>query len=68
MAPHVVEQRSALVVTQPPAPPDGLARDWPAAESGAEKNEAYALQWYSLAALSLILFFALNLKIEKPKP
>jgi surfeit locus 1 family protein len=68
MAPHVVEQRSALVVTRPPAPPDGLARDWPAAEFGAEKNEAYALQWYSLAGLSLILFFALNLKIEKRKP
>jgi cytochrome oxidase assembly protein ShyY1 len=65
MAPHVVEQRSALVVTRPPAPPDGLARDWPNAESGAEKNEAYALQWYSLAALSILLLLALNLRREK---
>ena len=65
MAPHVIEQRSALVVTRPPAPPDGLVRDWPPAEIGAERNEAYALQWYALAALSVVLFFALNVKREK---
>jgi surfeit locus 1 family protein len=65
---HVVEQTSALVVTQPPAPSDGLARDWPRPEAGAEKNESYAFQWYSLAALSILLFFFLNLKIEKRQP
>ena len=65
LEPYVIEQRSGLVVTQPPAPPDSLARDWPRAGSGAEKNDAYALQWYALAALSLILFFFLNLKIGK---
>jgi len=65
LEPYVIEQRSGLVVIQPPAPPDSLARDWPRAESGADKNDAYALQWYGLAALSLVLFFFLNLKIEK---
>jgi len=65
LEPYVIEQRSGLVVTQPPAPPDSLARDWPRAESGAERNDAYALQWYALAALSLVLFFFLNLKIGK---
>jgi len=65
MAPHVIEQRSALVVTRPPAPPDGLVRDWPSAEAGAEKNEAYALQWYALAALSVVLFFVLNVRRAK---
>ena len=68
LEPYVIEQRSGLVVTQPPAPPDSLARDWPRADSGAEKNDAYALQWYALAALSLILFFFLNLKIGKRNP
>ena len=53
----VVEQRSAL--------DDGLHRAWPAPDSGAEKSEAYALQWYSLAALSVILLLVLNLKIGK---
>jgi surfeit locus 1 family protein len=65
LEPYVIEQRSGLVVTQPPAPPDSLARDWPRADAGAEKNESYALQWYSLSALSLVLFLVLNLKIGK---
>lgn len=56
----VLEQHSAL--------DDGLVREWPPAGAGAEKNESYALQWYSLAVLSLILFLVLNLKIEKRKP
>jgi surfeit locus 1 family protein len=66
LEPYVIEQRSGLVVTQPPAPPDALARDWPRADAGAERNDSYALQWYSLAALSLILFLVLNFKIGKP--
>lgn len=65
LEPYVIEQRSGLVVTQPPAPPDSLARDWPRADAGAEKNESYALQWYALSALSVILFFALNIKRGK---
>jgi cytochrome oxidase assembly protein ShyY1 len=68
LEPYVIEQSSALVVTQPPAPSDGLARDWPRPEAGAEKNDSYALQWYSLAALSLLLLLFLNLKIEKREP
>jgi surfeit locus 1 family protein len=62
LEPYVIEQRSGMVVTQPPAPPDSLARDWPRAESGAERNDAYALQWYALAALSVILFVVLGFK------
>ena len=58
LEPYVIEQHSVL--------DDGLVRDWPRAASGAEKNESYALQWYSLAVLSLVLFLVLNLKIEKP--
>src|SRR6185436_8579500 len=65
LEPYVIEQRSGLVVTQPPAPLDSLARDWPRVDAGAEKNESYALQWYSLAVLSLVLLIVLNLKIGK---
>jgi surfeit locus 1 family protein len=53
----VFEQRSSL--------DDGLARDSPAVEPGAEKNEAYAFQWYSLAALSGALLVVLGFKREK---
>jgi surfeit locus 1 family protein len=41
---------------------DGLARDWPPRESGAEKNQAYALQWYSLAALAVVLAIVLSFR------
>jgi len=54
LEPWVLEQHSDL--------DDGLLRDWPHAGSGVEMHESYALQWYSLAALSLILFFALSFK------
>ena len=59
LEPYNVEQHSAA--------DDGLVRDWPRAEFGAEKNESYALQWYALAALSIILFFVLNIRREKPQ-
>ena len=57
LEPYVFEQHSAL--------DDGLARDWPRPDAGVAMHESYALQWYSLAALSLGLFIALNLKIDK---
>ena len=47
LQPRVIEQHSSA--------PDGLARDWPPHEAGAEKNEAYAFQWYALAALAAVL-------------
>jgi surfeit locus 1 family protein len=56
---YVVEQHSAL--------DDGLVRDWPSADGGAQMHESYALQWYSLAGLSLVLFLVLNLKRENPR-
>ncbi|MEO8143666.1 MAG: SURF1 family protein [Betaproteobacteria bacterium] len=60
LEPYVIEQHSAL--------DDGLLRDWPRADAGVETHESYALQWYSLAALSIILFFVLNIKNEKRNP
>jgi len=41
---------------------DGLSRDWPPRGAGAEKNENYALQWYSFAALSVILWLVLSFR------
>ena len=45
----------AFVIQQHSDTADGLARDWPPPDAGAEKNRAYAFQWYSLAALALVL-------------
>ncbi|HSA88662.1 MAG TPA: SURF1 family protein [Burkholderiales bacterium] len=54
LEPRVIEQHSFL--------PDGLARDWPPHDAGIEKHEAYALQWYSLAALAVVLVVALSFR------
>jgi surfeit locus 1 family protein len=45
----------AFVIQQHSDTADGLARDWPPPDAGVEKNQAYAFQWYSLAALALVL-------------
>lgn len=54
LQPILVEQHSAAT--------DGLLRDWPVAGAGAQKNEMYALQWYSLAALAALLFVVLSFR------
>ena len=54
LQPTVVEQTNELA--------DGLVRDWARPEATFLKNEMYALQWYSLAALSVILFLVLSFR------
>ena len=41
---------------------DGLVRDWPRPDTGIAMHEAYALQWYGLAATLVVLWLSLNLK------
>jgi surfeit locus 1 family protein len=43
---------------------DGLARERPRADTGVGKHDSYALQWYALSALSVVLLIVLNLKRE----
>jgi surfeit locus 1 family protein len=47
LEPRIIEQHSDSG--------DRLLREWPRPDAGAEKNDAYALQWYSLAALAAVL-------------
>jgi len=54
LLPVVIEQHSAA--------PDGLQRRWPRPDAGIEKHQAYALQWYSLGALAVVLFLALSFR------
>lgn len=57
LEPYVVEQHSGA--------DDGLVRDWPRAGTGVEMHQSYALQWYSLAVLSVAMLFVLNIKRAK---
>jgi surfeit locus 1 family protein len=54
LEPLVIEQHSEL--------PDGVSREWPRPDFGVEKHESYALQWYSFAALAIILVIALSMR------
>jgi surfeit locus 1 family protein len=54
MQPRVVEQHSAAA--------DGLLREWPRPDAGIEKHQSYALQWYSLAALAVVLAVVLSFR------
>ena len=56
----VIEQSNELA--------DGLLRDWSRPESAFLKNEMYALQWYSLAALCVILFLVLSVRRDDAAP
>jgi surfeit locus 1 family protein len=47
LQPFVVEQHSDTG--------DGLRREWPRPYLGIEKHESYSLQWYSFAALAIVL-------------
>ena len=46
----------AAVVLQTDAASGGLLRDWPEIKTGVEKNLAYAVQWFALAALQLMFY------------
>ena len=54
LLPFVVEQ------ADPVTPPDDLLRDWPKPDFGIERHLSYMVQWYSLAALAIVLWLALN--------
>lgn len=41
---------------------DGLIRDWKFIGFPAEKNESYALQWFSLAAMLSLIYVIVNMK------
>jgi len=57
LLPFIVEQ------TQDGA--DGLIRDWASPDFGIEQHRSYMVQWYSLAALGLVLWIALNWRARR---
>jgi len=51
-----------LVVEQHSDSGDGLLRKWPRPDLGVDMHASYALQWYSLAALAVVLFVVLSFR------
>ena len=62
---HPVEAQQLLLAADQP---QGYARDWQPASAGfgPERHLSYAIQWWSLGALSLFLLFFLNVKRQTP--
>ena len=54
-----------FIVEQTQDTGDGLARDWPAPDFGIEQSRSYMVQWYLLAVLGVVLWLALNWRMEK---
>lgn len=52
----------AFVIQQHSDTGDGLAREWPPPDAGIEKHRAYSFQWYSLAALAVVLALVLSFR------
>ncbi len=48
--------RSDVAAIETEARPDGLARNWPAFNTGVDKHYGYAFQWFGLSALLFILY------------
>lgn len=56
-----------VVLAQTDGAGDGLVRRLERPDAGADKNRAYALQWYVFAALALVLYVALNVERTRPE-
>ena len=54
-----------FIVLQTGAATDKLMRDWPRPDTGINTHRAYALQWYVMALVGIILWVSLNLHREK---
>ncbi len=53
-----------IVIQQTNDAGDGLVREWDRPDAGVDRHRGYALQWFSLAALAVVLYVVLNL--ERP--
>lgn len=55
-----------LVIQQHSAADDGLLREWPRPDAGVDMHKSYELQWYSLAALAVVLGVVFAFRRAKP--
>jgi surfeit locus 1 family protein len=55
-------QLQPVVMQQTNETNDGLERAWEPPNLGADKHRSYALQWYSMAVLILVLYVFLNFR------
>ena len=54
LQPIIIQQHNEL--------PDGLVRDWQLPSLGIERHRGYAVQWFAMALVILILYLVLNVR------
>src|SRR5688572_2016996 len=54
-----------FIILQESDSADGLTRDWKTPDAGADKHRAYAVQWFALAVLTVIFYFAVGRKRKR---
>lgn len=59
---HLGYPVAAYQVLLDPAEPEGYIRAWKSAEPDGTKNRGYALQWFSFAAILIVLFIRFGFK------
>jgi len=57
-----IAELQPIVLQQTSDTHDGLVRQWKRPDQGVNTHRAYALQWYAMGVLVVILYFALNLR------
>ena len=57
-----------FLIRQTSASDDGLARMWERPDRGVNIHGGYAFQWYSIAALVVVLYVVLNLRSIETAP
>lgn len=51
-----------IVIEQVDGPADGLVREWPRPDAGAEQHRIYMMQWYAFAALAAALWIGFTFR------
>ena len=64
---EIGEKLLPLVVLQTGSDSDGMKRQWPAVDTGADKHHGYAFQWFGLSALWVILYVWFQLIVPRKK-
>ena len=54
-----------IVIEQVDGPADGLVRDWPRPDAGADKHRIYMVQWFAFAALAAGLWAWFTFRRER---
>lgn len=62
---HTGHRVEPFMVLLSPKAEHGYVREWVLYEGGPERHEAYALQWFSMAAVLVIIYVAVNLRRQR---